>query len=222
MDPEPRLVETASAISDDKKRSFLKLAGLAGLGVAAATMLPKKANALVFGSSPGASRIGLKNSSNTPIDPATEGTLQSVNTSITGVLSDMDSIKTNTATIVTNTANLPVKGQNNMANSLPVTIASNQTPIPISGSMTFDASSKMTVDAADSLFFLRKIVKQLEPLTTVDNANRQRVTIDSSGTLTVSLSTNVVTTVAGQNQQMYQDVARNTYATGVRSNLSFT
>ncbi len=219
---EPEVVNVSSTTPDDKKRSFLKLASLAGLGVAAATLLPKKANAFVFGSSPGASRIGLKNSSNNPIDPATEGTLGLVNTAVGNILTDADSIKTNTASIVNNTANIPAKGQATMANSMPVVIASNQTPISVSGSLAFDASSKMTVDAADSLFYLRKIVKQLEPLTTVDAGNRQRVIIDSSSSLTVTLSSNPVTTIAGQGIQMYQDIARNTYANGIRNNLKFS
>ena len=217
-------LEASSAVKNIDKRAFLRFAGLVGLGVAAAGLIPKKASALVFGSTPASSHIGIKDTSNNPINPATEGTLQLVNTSISSVLADEDSIKTNTASIVTNTANIPAKGQAQMSASMPVTIASNQTPIPISGSMTFDPSSKMTVDAADSLFFLRKIVKQLEPLTVVDGANRQRITIDSSGagTLTVTLSSNTVTTVAGQGMQMYQDVARNTYANGIRNNLNFS
>ncbi len=218
----PQVAQVVSSVQDNHKRTFLRLAGLVGLGVVTAGLIPKKASALVFGSAPAASRIGIKDSNNNPINPATEDTLLLVNTSVGNVLTDADSITANTASMATNTANIPAKGQAAMSASMPVTIASNQTPIPISGSMSFDAASKMTVDAADSLFYLRKIVKQLEPLATVDSANRQRITIDSSSTLTVTLSANVVTTVAGQNQQMYQDVARNTYANGVRNNLSFS
>lgn len=201
--------------SDSKKRSFLKLAGVVGVGAIAVSLLPKKAEALVFGSNPTATSTGVKNASGTRINPATEETLATVQASTTA-------IESSTASIKTNTDRIPSLGQAVMANSTPVVIASDQSPIAISGSMSFDASSRMTVDASDSLFYLRKIVKQLEPLTTVDSSNRQRVIIDSSSALTVTLSANTVTTIAGQGTQMFQDVARNTFANGIRNNLAFS
>jgi hypothetical protein len=89
------------------------------------------------------------------------------------------------------------------------------------------------------------MVKIMESQATVDSGNRQRITLDSLGTgtaitttvpisgavtitsgtvTTVSTVTNVsaVGTIAGQNQQMYQDVARNAYANGIRQNLIFS
>lgn len=63
---------------DSVKRNFLKIAGVAGLGLVAASVLPKSASAYVAGSSPTSNVVGLKDSSNTRIDPATEATLQSV------------------------------------------------------------------------------------------------------------------------------------------------
>lgn len=60
---------------DGNKRNFLKLAGLVGLGLAATQLLPKKADALVFGGTPAANTVGIKNSSNASINPATEETL---------------------------------------------------------------------------------------------------------------------------------------------------
>lgn len=59
----------------EDKRSFLKLAGLVGLGLAATQLLPKKAEALVFGGTPSATTVGIKNSSNSQINPATEETV---------------------------------------------------------------------------------------------------------------------------------------------------
>lgn len=60
---------------DNQRRSFLKIAGIAGLGVVASTMLPKSAEAYVLGSTPSSSVVGLKDDSNTRINPATEETV---------------------------------------------------------------------------------------------------------------------------------------------------
>jgi len=63
-------IEPASEAN--RKRMFLKLAGMVGLGVVASTLLPQKAEALVFGGAPATSTVGLKNASNAPINPATD------------------------------------------------------------------------------------------------------------------------------------------------------
>ena len=228
-DPSPRKKDFDSVESDSKKRSFLKLAGVVGVGALATTLLPRKADALVFGSAPTAASMGVKNASGTRINPATEDTLDlvygntsDIDTNIGTVNTNIASVNSNISSVAANTANIPAKGQTTMANSLPVTIASDQPALPISGTMTFDPTVQMTVNPADSLFYLRKIVKQLEPLTTVDNANRQKVVIDGSVALTFTLATTAVTTIAGQGDQMFQDVARNTYANGIRNNLAFS
>jgi hypothetical protein len=225
--PEAEVFEDAEI--NDKKRAFLKLAGVVGVGALATTLIPNKAEAFMFRSSPTTTSVGVKNSSGTQINPATEDTLllvrgntSSVDTNIGTVNTNIGTINSNIASIQANTANIPVKGQATMLNSMPVTIASDQPALPISGTMTFDPTARMTVDPADSLFYLRKIVKQLEPLTTVDSANRQKVYIDGSVNLTVTLATTAVTTIAGQGDQMFQDVARNTYANGIRNNLAFS
>jgi len=55
---------------DENKRTFLKLAGLVGLGVAVSSAIPKKAEALVMGGTPATSVVGIKDGSNNRIDPA--------------------------------------------------------------------------------------------------------------------------------------------------------
>ena len=65
-------------IRDKDKRTFLKVAGVAGAGLAASLLLPKKAEAFVMGSSPTTGVVGVKNSSNARINPATEETLGEV------------------------------------------------------------------------------------------------------------------------------------------------
>ncbi len=64
--------------ADANKRFFLKALGLAGVGVVASQVLPHKASALVMGSTPSSSVVGVKNASNTRINPATDETLSSL------------------------------------------------------------------------------------------------------------------------------------------------
>lgn len=63
---------------DNNKRNFLKIAGIAGLGLVASQLLPEKAEALIMGSTPSSSVVGIKDDSNTRINPATEETLSSL------------------------------------------------------------------------------------------------------------------------------------------------
>jgi hypothetical protein len=87
---------------DTNKRTFLRLAGVLGLGVAAASVLPKQAEASGTGPALPAA-VGVKNHLNTRIDPVTEsGNLQTIAT------------------------NVPALGWNSMDGSLPVALASNQ------------------------------------------------------------------------------------------------
>lgn len=62
-------------VGDTDKRSFLKIAGVAGAGLVASQLLPSKASALVMGSSPTTGVVGVKNAANTRINPATEESL---------------------------------------------------------------------------------------------------------------------------------------------------
>ena len=71
-------IEKEKNTVDDNKRMFLKVAGLAGLGVVASSVLPKSAEAYVMGSSPTSSVVGVKDDSNTRINPATEETVASL------------------------------------------------------------------------------------------------------------------------------------------------
>lgn len=71
----PPAVESEPEYVDSRKRSFLKLASMAGLGAVAVSMIPKKAEAYVMGASPTSGVVGVKNASNTRVNPATEETL---------------------------------------------------------------------------------------------------------------------------------------------------
>ena len=63
---------------DDNKRLFLKVAGVAGLGLAAGALFPRGAEAYVAGSTPTSNVVGVKNAANTRINPATEETVASL------------------------------------------------------------------------------------------------------------------------------------------------
>src|SRR3989344_4471258 len=68
-----------SKVKDQSKRNFLKVAGVAGAGVIASQILsPKKASALIMGSSPTTGIVGVKNATNARINPATEETVSSL------------------------------------------------------------------------------------------------------------------------------------------------
>ena len=64
--------------TDANKRTFLKLAGVAGLGVIASTVIPRQAQGYVLGSAPTSGVVGVKNASNTRVNPATEESLQEI------------------------------------------------------------------------------------------------------------------------------------------------
>lgn len=62
-------------VNDHRKRKFLKTASIVGAGVIASQLLPNKAEALIMGSSPTTGVVGVKNASNTRINPAREETV---------------------------------------------------------------------------------------------------------------------------------------------------
>jgi len=114
-------IEASKKINN--KRTFLKLAGVVGLGAAASLLIPKKAEALVFGSTPASNVVGIKDHLGNKIDPAKEdGNLaiiagvdfatsakqDTINTALTSVAQEsggnLAATATNTNTVATNTA----------------------------------------------------------------------------------------------------------------------
>ncbi len=209
---EPARAESEPALpaADTDKRTFLKLAGVAGIGLVASQMLPKSASAYVMGSSPTSSVVGVKDSTNARIDPATETTL---------------------ALIQAKTASLTFDGSNNL-----LTASSG------GGAVTVKDTTNTQINPAtdDSVILLRRILKQVDSLGVVDSAQRQKMTLDSItsgltlstvtavGTVTtvttvgtVTSATNLVALGGVDGRYLYIDTARNMYANGIRSQLSF-
>ena len=78
LPPSLSLDSDEPTVSDKDKRIFLKMAGIAGLSLSASLLFPKKAHALIMGSSPTTGVVGVKDSTNVRINPATEETLDEV------------------------------------------------------------------------------------------------------------------------------------------------
>ena len=252
-----KVIEEIREERDEGKRTFLKVAGLLGVGVVASSVLPKKAEAYVLGGAPAATIVGVKNATNVRVNPATEESLATIKTQAnkltfdgssnlyvqasTGFSSQLEnasSVVINPATeeslaaIKTQTNKLTFDGSNNLLTS------SNSS---ISGTVGLKDTTSTQVNPAtdDSIILLRRMVKLMESQAAVDSSNRQRITLDSLGpataitttvpvsafnTVTVgnaSLAT-TVSTLAGQNDQMFQDSARTAYALGIRQNLVFS
>lgn len=203
--------ENKSSVDNDK-RLFLKFAGVAGLGIAASALFPNQADAYVAGSTPTSNVVGLKDSSNVRIDPATEATL---------------------ALIQAKTANLTFDGSNNLLTS--------SSGGASSVTLKDTTNTQVNPATDDSAMLLRRLVKQVDSLAVVDSAQRQKVTIDSiSGSLTLGTITTVgtvstVTTVSTltsatnlvalggvDGRYLYIDTARNASANGIRNNLAFS
>ena len=160
------------SINDEKRRLFLKTLGVIGAGAVGASMLPKKADALVMGGTPGSSVVGVKNTSDVRIDPATEGTVGSIKTATEATKIATDSIKTNTDTLVTNSNKFTFAGSD--LNVVKATDSDN---------VIFQDDSANTISSysEDAIVMLQRIVKQMESKATVDVANRRRIAIDGWG-----------------------------------------
>lgn len=103
LSPEKKITDNVEE-SDTNKRFFLKALGIAGAGVVASQLLPNKASALVMGSTPSSSVVGVKDGSNVRINPATEDTL-------TSILTGQGVIKLSTNLAASGTVRTPASGK---------------------------------------------------------------------------------------------------------------
>ena len=213
-------IEVAGENNDKQKRDFLKFLGGAGVGAVVMSLIPDKAQAFIIGSSPTAGIIGVKDSTNTHIDPATENgnlaTLAAKDFATQTTLSTRASESTLSA-IKANSDKLVFDINGNLLTSG-----------TISGVVAVKDANNTTVSPSteESAVLLRRILKQVDSLAVVDSAQRQKVTIDSITTaLTLTSVTGVVNLQSLGNvdgKYLYIDTARNAYANGTRSNLTFS
>lgn len=205
--------ESATVVVDDDKRSFLKLAGIVGAGVVASQLLPKKAEALVFGSTPASNTVGVKNAANQKVNPATEETVADIKTQTDKLNFTGEDLKVVTGPI-TGTVNLKNVAGTNINPATEDTLSALNTK----------ATALATLASDDSVILLRRMVKVMESQATVDSSNRQRVAVEAMPTTAVTLSSLATVTTVNQisgvdGKFLLIDTARNAYATGVRNNL---
>ena len=100
-------------------------------------------------------------------------------------------------------------GQANNNNSSPVTISSDQI-----------GANQLASEEANIL--LRRIVKLLESNAVVDSANRQKVAIEGTSTVTTVSNVSNIVAVANMDQRQFIDISRNTYANCIRNKLNFS
>ena len=188
------------------KRKFLKLAGLGAVGLVASQMLPSKANAYIMGSTPSSNVVGVKDSSNTRVDPAKESTLGGVKTQTDKLTFDGSSnlyvqSGTNFTSQIENSSGSVISPATEDTLAL-IKTQTNKLTFDVSGNlMTAGGASASTVGVKDatntqinpatdeSVLYLRRIVKLLESQAVVDSGNRQRITLDSLGTGTAITTT---------------------------------
>lgn len=75
LEPVAPVASATLGLDDKQKRLFLKGLAVMAVTAVAAAALPRRASALVMGSTPGTGVVGVKDSSNTRVNPATEETL---------------------------------------------------------------------------------------------------------------------------------------------------
>lgn len=199
-----------SQVDDHKRRLFLKSLGVIGLGALGATVFPKKTHALVMGGTPATSVVGIKDADNLRMTPAKTGQLPAA---------------------LTGSGNLKValsEGSLTVGNVGLKNIADAQI-----NPATQETVATLATD--ENLLLLRRMNKQLESLSTVDSATRQRVAVEAMPTTTVTGTITAVTNVNGfggstilpnltalggvDARYLYIDTARNAYANGIRNNL---
>ena len=232
---------TENLETQNKKRAFLKIAGVVGLGAAASLFLPKKAEALMFGSNTSgnaAKETGghLANIDTNTAPLVTAGAGGYVRQDSTNPQSATIALETggNLAAIATNTRKFSFDGSSNLQ-------VVTTTPITIGSVQLKDTTSTVINPATeDSMVLLRRIVRQIDSLATVDTKQRQRVTADAWGasidtgagassagtTIRVAVSSDTYTTTSITNfggvdgRYLFIDTARNAYANGIRQNLA--
>lgn len=188
---------------DDSKRMFLKVAGVAGLGLAASALFPKSSEAYVSGSTPTSNVVGIKNIANVKIDPATESKQDAI---LTELQLKADLTETQPVSIAS-TVNVGVSGISNA--------------IGINDGI----GSRINPAQDDSIILLRRMVKLMESQAVVDNQMRQRVVVDLmptttvTGTVTVGSITSVNQLAGVDSRWQIIDWSRQTYNSGIRGNL---
>ena len=212
---------TSEETVDEDKRKFLKLAGIAGAGLVASQFIPGKASALIMGSTPASTVVGLKDSTNTRIDPAKDATVSALGTTLTGIKGQTDKFTFDGSNNLYVNAATGFSSQLENASSVVINPATEDTLALIkaqTNKLLFDISGNLLTTTSggiasfvgvrdttntqinpatdDAVVYLRRIVKLMESQAVVDSGNRQRITLDSIGANT-AITTTLPVTVSG-------------------------
>ena len=136
-------------VKDRDKRNFLRVAGIAAAAGIIALVSPRKAQALILGSSPTTGVVGVKDSADARINPATEETVSSLATEATvAPLADL----------TFDTGSLQVKVTSLPTDPLQVDVVSSELPTAASTETTLETVSfggvqfalRLATDTGDS------------------------------------------------------------------------
>ena len=120
----------------------------------------------------------------------------------------------------------PTKGGTISNNVL--TLTYNTTGMSNTDKLQIFLDNTLTPASEESLQYLKKIVQLLTPLSVQDSAQRQRVVVEGSTSITgtVTVNSTAVTNLAAYGgvdpRFQFIDAARLTYAQGIRKNLIFS
>ena len=234
--------EVHENINDGDRRNFLKILGGASVGAAVLSMIPSKAQAYIIGSSPTAGIVGVKNSLNVGVNPATEdGNLATLvakdfatESSLTTLKNKDFATQTTLATRASETTLAAIKtNSDKFLFDVSGNLLTASTGGGGGGAVTVKDTTDTQINPAtdESLLYLRRMVKLMESQAVVDGQNRQRVTVEIMPTTTVTgtLAISTVTTVGAvtslsqiagvDSRWQIIDWSRQAYNSGIRGNL---
>lgn len=212
--------EVQGNVNDDDRRNFLKILGGASVGAAVLSMIPSKAQAYIIGSSPTAGIVGVKNSLNVGVNPATEdGNLATLTAKDFATEASLTTLKNKDfatqTTLATRASETTLASIKTNSDKFLFDVSGNLLTASSGGggggAVTVNDTNNAQINPAtdEGVLYLRRIVKLMESQAVVDNQMRQRITIDSlggvtpvtttipvSGTLTAVISSGTLTTVS--------------------------
>lgn len=196
---------------DENKRLFMKVAGVAGLGLAAGALFPKSADAYVAGSTPTSNVVGSKDASNVRINPAKEdGNLATIAGKDFATQTTLAAMKAKTDLLTFDVSNNLLTASSGGASAVGIKDSSDVRINPVQD---------------DTVVLLRRVVKLMESQAVVDSQMRQRVTVDImptttvTGTVTVGTITSLSQLAGVDSRWQIIDWSRQAYNSGIRAHL---
>ncbi len=218
-------------VNDDDRRNFLKILGGASVGAAVLSMIPSKAQAYIIGSSPTAGIVGVKNSLNVGVNPATEdgnlATLTAKDFATETTLNTLNSKDFATeTTLATRASETTLSAIKTNSDKFLFDVGGNLLTASTggaAGAVTVKDTTNTQINPAtdESILYLRRMVKLMESQAVVDSQMRQRIVVDIMPSVTITSGT--VTTlnqIAGVDSRwQILDWSRQAYNSGIRGNL---